>query len=274
MNTSTPQTSTVSTKKKRKPPKRRRKVTGRKGKKVGIPRPGPTFSFDELRKRKKEQKEFKKETRRIRRNYGKLQQTAVGLFTREEVEEMAREVGFYRRSPREISAFKFVLCTALAAVLEQKRSFAAVWRLMIAAAGKRVARSAVTQRFGAGSAKLMEKLVTRVFERVTSLRNPEMDRRLEEFRAILANDGSVVTLSPLFQKIFPARHTSKGGAAVRIHGTADVLHRRLVRVVVTGDRDSELAVARSIPPEIRIRRLLAYERAFEIQNMSLKMAWA
>ena len=40
---------------------------------------------------------------------------------------------------------------------EAKRGFSAVWRMLQAVAGIEVARSAITQRFGAGSANMMER---------------------------------------------------------------------------------------------------------------------
>ena len=241
----TPQSSKTSTTRKRNPPKARSKVTPRKGKGGRPSKQGLEERLDHA----KAKKSFKQKSREVRRNYGRLRKVVLGLFSREEVEELAREVGFYRRKPREIRAFEFVLCSALAALVEQKRSFATVWRLMGAAARLKVVRSAVTQRFGTGSAKLMEEVVKRVSERLSRKTPSELDERLREFRGVLAHDGSVVRLSPLLQKLFPARRTTSVKSAIRVHGAADVVQRRLVRVVVTGDRDSELAVARSMPLE-------------------------
>jgi hypothetical protein len=73
--------------------------------------------------------------------------------------------------------------------------------------------------------------------------------KLDEFRAVLANDGSVLTLSPLLKKLFPATRTNSVDAAGKLHATADLIRRRIVRVVLTGERDSELAVARAQPIE-------------------------
>ncbi len=72
-----------------------------------------------------------------------------------------------------------------------------MWRLLNAAAGITVHRSAVTQRFGAGSAKLMEELWKRVTSRVEDPGCPERLDKLAEFTAVLAHDGSVIRLSPL-----------------------------------------------------------------------------
>ena len=52
--------------------------------------------------------------------------------------------GFYRRKPGKIRAFDFALATALGAVVESKRGFASVWRLLAAALGVEVARAANT----------------------------------------------------------------------------------------------------------------------------------
>ena len=185
--------------------------------------------------------------RHTRRSFNELRRAALDVLGREEVEQLARKCGFTQREPKEIKAFEFAVCSALAAVVEGKRSFAAIWRLMIAAAGVKVARSAVIQRIGAGSAELMEKLVELVAQRVKRPDCPRLLDRLEEFKAVLANDGSVIKLSPLLRHLYPARRTK--GAAARVHGTADLVNRQVVRVEVIGDRDSELAVARSLPIE-------------------------
>jgi putative transposase len=196
-----------------------------------------------------ERKSESKLARRVRRSYKALQRETLTLVSEREVEELARQCGFYRRSPKEIKAFDFALCCALAAVVEGKRGFASVWRLLAAAAGIEVARSAVTQRFGEGSALLMEELFHRAAERLNSGPHPELLSKLEQFREVLAHDGSVLTLSPLLKKLFPATRTNSVDAAGKLHATADLIHRRIVRVAITGERDSELDVARALPIE-------------------------
>jgi IS4 transposase len=119
--------------------------------------------------------------------------------------------------------------------------------MLQAVAGVEVARSAVTQRFGAGSAKLMEQVFLLAVKRLPQANCPEMLSKLDEFQAVLAHDGSVVTLSPLLKKLFPATRTNSVKAAGKVHATADLMQRRIVQVKVTGERDSELAVARAQP---------------------------
>jgi len=195
--------------------------------------------------RRLDERRGKKLRRRTRRSYEALQRETLGLVSVREVEKLARDCGFYQRKPKEIRAFDFALCCALAAMVEGKRAFASVWRLLAAAAGVEVARSAVTQRFGEGSAQLMEELFCRAAQRLTSGPCPELLDRLEPFRAVLANDGTVLALSPLLKKLFPATRTNSVEAAAKLHATADLVGRRIVRVELTGERDSELDVARA-----------------------------
>ncbi len=166
----TSRTSKSSTASRRNPPGPRTKVRPRSGKGG---RPRGSIPLAERLERANTAKESKKRQRHVKRHYKEIRQQMLALLAREEVEELARECGFYRRTPREIRAFEFVVCSALAAVLEGKRSLASVWRLLITAAGIEVERSAVTQRFGAGSAKLMETLVERVSKRVSK---PDLSR--------------------------------------------------------------------------------------------------
>ena len=246
---STSRTPIPSSSRRRNPPGPRTKVRPRSGKGG---RPRGAIPMSERLERSHKAKEAKQQQRHIKRNYKELRRQVFAVLGREEVEELARECGFYRREPREIRAFEFAVCSALAAVVEGKRSFASVWRLMVAAAGIKVHRSAVTQRFGAGSARLMETLVERVAKRVSKPDCPEMLGRLAEFKAVLAHDGSVVKLSPLLKTLFPARRTTSMEAAARVHGTVDLVNRQMVRAVVTGDRDSELVVARTMPIEANV----------------------
>ena len=199
--------------------------------------------------RQLERKRGAKLGRRDVRSYEALRRDTLSLFTEAEVEEFGRESGFYQRTPRAIRAFDFALCTALAAVVEGKRGFASIWRLLAAASGVEVARSAVTQRFGAGSAKLMEELFQQALGRMPAEPCPELLTKLEEFRAVLAHDGSVLTLSPLLKKLFPSTRTNSVQAAGKLHATADLVHSRIVRVELTGERESELAVVRAQPIE-------------------------
>jgi IS4 transposase len=205
--------------------------------------------LEERIERKKRAKELKKTGKYIKNNYKTLRKMVLDLIPREEIESLAKETGFYIRKPKDIRAFEFVICCVLAAVVEGKRGFASVWRLLNAAAGIVVARSAVTQRFGNGSACLMKTLWERVTQRLEKATCPDMLKKLEEFKAVLAHDGSVLRLSPLLQKLFPATRTNHTQAAGKLHGIADVVNRRFVGVKFTGERDSELAVARSVPIE-------------------------
>lgn len=199
--------------------------------------------------RRLDERRGEKLKRRTRRSYVALKRETLGLVSVQEVEKLARQCGFYKREPKEIRAFDFALCCALAAIVEGKRAFASVWRLLAAAAGVEVARSAVTQRFGKGAAQLMEELFCRASQRIKTGPCPELLDRLEQFRAVLANDGSVVMLSPLLKKLFPATRTNCVEAAAKLHATADLVHRRIVRVELTGERGSELDVARAQPIE-------------------------
>ena len=122
-----------------------------------------------------------------------------------------------------------------------------MWRMLGAVAGINVARSAVTQRFGEGSAALLEQLAKRAIERLPMPTHPDLLGKLSEFDQVLANDGSVLQLSPLLKKLFPATRTNSVLAAGKLHATADLVHRRIVHVEITGERHSELAVARALP---------------------------
>jgi IS4 transposase len=164
-----------------------------------------------------------------------------------EAERVARETGFYRRAPRAIEAFPFALCCALGALVEGKRGFASVWRLLAVAAGTEVARSAVTQRFDDESAAFMEALFMLAVSRLPRAAFPEMLAMLEQFRSVLADDATVLQLSPLLGKLFPATRTKTMGAAGKLHVRADLVHRRVLGVVVTGERRSDVSVARTLP---------------------------
>jgi putative transposase len=194
--------------------------------------------------RQQHRQKEKKEVRGIRKHFKAIKRCVFGLLPRDEVERLARECGFYKRKPRAIQAFDFVLCCSMAAMAEGKRGFASVWRLLAAAVGVKVARSAVTQRFGAGSASLFEELFARVVQRLPEAQCPEYLGKLERFRKVLAHDGSVIKLAPVLKKLFPATRTNTVDAAGKLHATADLIGRRIEAVKWTGERDSELEVAR------------------------------
>jgi putative transposase len=162
------------------------------------------------------------------------------LVTEQETEELARATGFYQRDPKEIRAFVFALCCSLSAVIEHKRGYASVWRVLAAVAGVNVARSAVTQRFGAGSAALLEALFRRALERLPAAGDSILRTKLNQFHEVLAQDGTVLQLSPLLAKLFPATRTNVVDAAAKAHVTADLRGRHIVEVTLTGERGSEL----------------------------------
>jgi len=190
----------------------------------------------------------KKAARKERRAYKRLKKYVFELFTKKEIEELARDCGFLKREGEpKIPAFEFVLCCALAATVEGKRGFASVWRLLAAACGIETARSAVTQRFGGGSAALMRQVFERAVSRLPAPEHPELLGRLEGFEQVLADDGTVLMLRPLLEKLFPATRTNTMAAAAKLHARADLVNRRIVRVELTGERGSEIAVSRKTP---------------------------
>ena len=236
-------------------------------------RPRKPMPFSERLARQQRAKAAKTMRRRVNGQYKTLRKLVLDLLPKREVEDLAWECGYYVREPKELKAFEFAICCALAAVVEGKRGFAGVWRLLGAAAKIKVARSAVTQRFGKGSAKLLEAVWERVAQRVNSEQCSEMIDKLDEFKRILALDGSVLRLSPPLQKLFPATRTNTVKSAGKIHGTADVRDRRFVRVVFTGERESELAIARAMPIEPNVLYLVdlgytSYDYYADIKNGS------
>jgi len=54
-------------------------------------------------------------------------------------------------------------------------------------------------------------------------------------------------LAPLLNKLFPPTRTNSVGAAAKLHATADLVHRRIIAVQITGERHSELDVAWAEP---------------------------
>lgn len=202
----------------------------------------------------------RKAARRAKQSYQLLEEQVLGLLSRQRVEEVARETGFTQRVAKQIPPFAFALCCALAAVTEAKRGFACVWRLLNAAAGIEVARSAVTQRYGPGSAQMMQQLFLEAQGKLPSVAHPEVLGKLESFTAVLADDGSVLRLSPLLAKLFPACRTNHTQAAAKLHAQVDLVYRRLIRVEVTDERESERDVARAEPfhPDVLYIRDLGY----------------
>lgn len=75
-----------------------------------------------------------------------LESNVLRLFSRKEVEDTVRECGFWQRVPQRVRPFEFVLHCALASVLEGKRGFASVWRLLATAVNIVVAHSPTSCR--------------------------------------------------------------------------------------------------------------------------------
>ncbi len=164
----------------------------------------------------------------------------MSLVNRQETDQLAVDTGFYQREPQQILAFEFCLCCAFAAMIEHKRGFASVWRLLAVMAGIVVARSAVTQRFGPGSAALLEAVFFRALGRLPQVQPSEQRAKLNQFKQVLAQDGTVLKLAPVLKKLFPATRTNVVDAAAKAHVQADLRDWRIVDVTVTGERDSEL----------------------------------
>ena len=90
---------------------------------------------------------------------------------------------------------------------------------------------------------MMEALFIRAVSRLPQPEHPELLGKLVRFKQVLAQDGTVLQLSPLLKKLFPATRTNSMDAAGKIHATADVVHRRITAVSLTGERGSELQQA-------------------------------
>ena len=239
--TTTAARSSTPSRKRRRPARARLRVRPR-AKIAGRPK-GSVGKVSWIR-RWQERRRARRPERRAQRDFVALRANALKLIHRGDVEAIARECGFYQRTPRAIRAFEFTICCALAAVAEGKRGFASVWRLLAAAVGVEVARSAVTQRFGDASAAMMEKVFTLAVQRLPKPDCPAMLAKLDQFRAVLADDATVLMLSPLLKKLFPATRTNSVASAGKLHAAVDAVHRRIVRVELTGERTGDLEVAR------------------------------
>jgi len=211
---------------------------------------GQKRSFSERWERDQKKKAEKKYSRDLKRAYEAMRDGVFGLVTKKEVTELAREHEFViRGGESKIPPFEFVLCCALSAVAEQNRGFASVWRILASACGITVVRSGVTQRFGNGSAALMQAVFERAVSRLATPAQEEVTKKLAVFKQVLADDGSVLKLSPLLEKMFPATRTNTMKAAAKLHARVDLVNRRILRVEITGERGSELAVARNDLPD-------------------------
>jgi len=220
----------------RNPPRSRPRTTARRPAKArrrkAVP-PGP-------RTERPDRERTRADRRRQQRAYQRLCQGVLKLVTRAETEAVARTTGYYQREPQQLPAFEFALCCALASLVECKRGFASVWRLLGAVAQREVARSAVTQRFGAGSARLLEELFLNAVARLPSGGPSVLREKLNAFHEVLAQDGTVLQLSPVLAALFPATRTNVVDAAAKVHVCADVRGRRILGATVTGERESEL----------------------------------
>lgn len=204
--------------------------------------------FSERWAKQKELKQAQSYRRSIRRAYDELRTGVFDLVSREEVQQLARGHGYtVAAGDPKITPFEFVLCCALSSVAEQRRGFASVWRILATACGITVARSAPSQRFGKASAALMKAVFERAVSRLQTPHKEEVATKLSMFEQVLADDGSVLRLSPLLEKLFPATRTNTIKAAAKLHARADLVNRRVIRVEVTGERESELEVARNEP---------------------------
>jgi len=85
-----------------------------------------------------------------------IREGVLDLLPRRRIKALAVETGFMQRLPKQIPPFEFLLCTMLTSAVENQRGFASLGRLLLAAAGIDVARSAVYQRFSKASADLVE----------------------------------------------------------------------------------------------------------------------
>jgi IS4 transposase len=220
----------------RNPPRSRRRTTARR---TPARRSSSKAKGKSLKQRRDEHRQ-KQAKKKRKLTYARLHQGVMKLVNSQETEQLARETGFYQRVPQEIHAFEFAICCAFAAMVEQKRGFASVWRIMVTVAEVEVARSAVTQRFGTGSAALLESLFFRALDRLPAAQSSEQRAKLNMFRQVLAQDGTVLQLAPLLEKLFPATRTNVVKAAAKVHVAADLLDWRIVDVSLTGERDSEL----------------------------------
>ena len=164
----------------------------------------------------------KRARQHMRDSYNALESNVFQLFTRKEVEDEARACGFWQREPQRIRPFEFVLCCALASVLEAKRGFASVWRLLAAAVNVVVARSAVTQRFGASSAALMERLFSLAVERLPQQGHPEVLGKLSHFRTFWPRTARCCSSHRCSRSCFPPR----GPTAWKAHRQPVTGHRK------------------------------------------------
>lgn len=154
------------------------------------------------------------------------------------IEEIAFDSGFFRRLRKFTPARAiWTLVTALGSGV---RTLADIHRLFMELTGETIGYKPFHDRLSqAGFAAFMKNCLSHF---ITQLSEPVFrsnHNALENFKDIVIQDGSTLTVADSLADVFPGRFTKKSPGAVKIHCTYSLYEGQTQAVALTGDKESE-----------------------------------
>lgn len=183
-----------------------------------------------------------------------LEEELNKLFSPEWLRETAKEADFVQRE-RKIDPVLMFWVLVLGFGVQLQRTLASLRRLYEERGEVHISRSSFYDRFTPELVKFLHACVLHGLEDITQRPNRILKDKLAGFKDLVAQDSTVIRLHEKLAKKWPATRTKKVAAGVKVSLLISAVANGPKRVVLRGERTSEVKTLR-LGPWIKDRILL------------------
>lgn len=165
-------------------------------------------------------------------------------LTPDALEARARETGFMKRKPKEITPLLFVQSAIL--LVTQSAVSLRRWAVLLGLLGNRtVAKQSLWERLTQGAVGLLEQTLGLVLAERVQTRAAALPHVLRSFTRVIIQDSTLIALCAALAKIFPGSRNQCGSkhGQLRIQALYDLLTQRFVLFRLSGFTRNDQAAA-------------------------------
>lgn len=171
----------------------------------------------------------------------------TGWWDPTQLDAVARQSGFVRRTPKKITPLIFV--QAAVVLVSQSRMSLSRWATLLGVLGHTcLAKQSLWERINPGAVKFLQHLLGSVIaQRVQSARRA-VPEALRTFRRVLLQDSTTIKLAPTLAAVFAGSSNQCGSkhGQLKIQAIYDLLSQRFVSFGLSGFTRNDQAAARDV----------------------------
>ena len=191
------------------------------------------------------------------------------------IEARARETGFMKRKPKEITPLLFVQSAIL--LVTQSAVSLCRWAVLLGLLGNcTVAKQSLWERLTQGAVALLEQTLGLVLAQRVQARAAALPQVLRFFNRVIIQDSTLIPLCAALAKIFPGSRNQCGTkhGQLRIQAHYDLLTQRFLSFRLSGFTRNDQAAAHDVLSALQVRDLVLRDLGYFVVETFQRIALA